>query len=368
MARVRVLTAIVAASLIATGTVLASTIVGTARDDVLRGTPNPDRLYGRAGNDKLLGFGANDVLFGGAGADRLVGGRGADNLVCGAGRDIAWADARDKVAKDCEIVKGLEPPSQPAPTAGTYCGSTSQGMPLCFDVAVGDTSAERVIGRMQLSVQADCEPIRQLERSFGVETAGAVVKSDGSFVAPAFVAGFASTLEGTFDPSLPSAVGSLSVRFTEEQDGIGYECDSGVVSWTASTPPPLVAAQLGTFCGSSDQGLALCFDVAGTFKTVTNLELLVRTECTPAATLGVSSTIPGMYAIRENGQFSFRRRGFGTTPDGGSFTVEHAMVGVFDAAGIAATGTLSAHLTYDAPDGTHYDCVSGDFTWSTHRQ
>jgi hypothetical protein len=55
------------------------------------------------------------------------------------------------------------------------------------------------------------------------------------------------------------------VQFTEEQDGIGYECDSGVVSWTASTPPPSVAAQPGTFCGFTDQGLALCFDVAGTF-------------------------------------------------------------------------------------------------------
>jgi hypothetical protein len=91
-------------------------------------------------------------------------------------------------------------------------------------------------------------------------------------------------------------------------------------------------------------------------RSVTNLKLIVRTECTPAAAVGVSSTIPAMYAIGANGQFSFRRRGFGTTPGGGSFTVEHAMVGAFDASGISATGTLSAPLTYDAPDRTHYDC------------
>jgi hypothetical protein len=103
-------------------------------------------------------------------------------------------------------------------------------------------------------------------------------------------------------------------------------------------------------------------------RSVTNLKLIVRTECTPAAAVGVSSTIPAMYAIGANGQFSFRRRGFGTTPGGGSFTVEHDMVGAFDASGISATGTLSAHLTYDAPDGTHYDCAYGDFTWSTQRQ
>ena len=245
-------------------------------------------------------------------------------------------------------------------------------MPLCFEVAVGETSAERVIGRIQLSVQADCEPRHQLERSFGVQTAGVVVKSDRTFVAPAIVAGFASTVEGKFDLSLPSATGSLSLRFTEEQDGIRYECDSGSVSWKASTPPPVVAAQRGTFCGSSDQGFELCFEVAGTFKTVTNLKLFVRVECTPAASLGVSSTIPTMYAIGDNGQFSFRHCGYGTSAGGGSFTVQHTMVGAFDASGASAKGTLSAQVSHDAPDGTHYDYDydydSGSFAWSVQRQ
>jgi len=369
VARTCILTVVVAGSLIATGAVAASTIVGTPRNDTLRGTPKADKLYGQAGNDRLFGLHGNDLLSGGTGADRLVGGGGVDHLVCGPGRDIASADASDTVAKDCEIVKGLDPPSQALPAAGTYCGSTSQGMPLCFEVAVGGTSAERVIGRIQLSVQADCEPIHQLERTFGVQTISAVVKSDRTFVAPALLPGlFASTLDGRFDPSLPSAAGSLSVRFAEEQDGIRYECDSGAVSWNARTPPPSVAAQLGTFCGFSDQGLALCFDVAGTFKTVTNLKLLVRTECTPTSTLGVSTTIPAMYAIRENGDFSFSRRGFGTTAGGGSFTVQHTMVGAFDASGTSATGTLSARISYDAPDGTHYDCDSASFAWSTRRQ
>jgi hypothetical protein len=375
VARIRILTVVVTGSLAAAAVLPAATIVGTARDDTLRGTPKADKLYGKAGNDKLLGLGGNDVLaggpgadrlFGGAGNDRLVGGLGADRLVCGRGRDVARADAGDTVAGDCETVTGLPPPRLPA-MPGEYCGSTSQGMPVCFEVAIGDSPAERRIPSMRLSVQATCDPAAQLDRTFEIRTL-ARVRSDGTFTAPAFVAVLESTFEGAFDPSGTSAAGSLSVRFTEVKDGVRHECDSGVVSWNARTPPPDPVAQPGTFCGLTDQGLELCFDVAGTPKTVTNLDLLVRTECHPEATFGVSSSIPTRYAIREDGAFAFRRRGAGTTAGGGSFEVEHAMDGSFDPSGTSATGTLSARVTYDAPDGTHYDCDSGTFGWTARRQ
>ena len=92
------------------GTVWAGTINGTAKSDVLRGGTRADKLFGRAGNDKLYGLAGNDVLNGGTGNDLLVGGPGADTLECGPGHDQAMADARDKVAKDCEVVKGLPKP------------------------------------------------------------------------------------------------------------------------------------------------------------------------------------------------------------------------------------------------------------------
>ena len=359
MVRIRILTFVAVGSLVAAGAVPASTIVGGARNDTLRGTPKADKLYGKAGNDRLFGFRGDDLLFGGAGADRLV---------CGPGRDIAWADAKDRVAKDCEIVKGLKRPPPPPPvTLGTYCGSTSQGMPLCFDVGSQDASDGRIIASTSLAVQADCEPNRQLDRSFTVYTFYVAVNSDRTFVARTVLAGYTSTFEGKFDQSGTSATGSLSVQFVEEQDGVRYECDSDVVSWSARTPPPDVSAQPGTFCGLTEQGLELCFDVAGTPKTVTNLKLLVRIECIPAATFAVSSAIPTMYAIREDGGVSFRRRG-SKTVEGGSFTVEQAMDGAFDASGTSATGTLSARVSYDAPEGTHYDCDSGSFAWSTQRR
>ena len=87
---------------------------GSARRDVLRGGPAADVLRGRGGNDVLDGRGGNDRLDGGAGADVLVGGPGSDVLTggagadvvrCGAGRDRVLADRRDRVARDCEVVR-----------------------------------------------------------------------------------------------------------------------------------------------------------------------------------------------------------------------------------------------------------------------
>jgi RTX calcium-binding nonapeptide repeat (4 copies) len=96
------------------GSAWAATINGTARGETLRGTTAADRIDGKGGHDKLIGAGGNDVLVGGPGNDILVGGAGADTLRCGPGRDTATRDKRDKVASDCEVVRGPAPDS-PAP-------------------------------------------------------------------------------------------------------------------------------------------------------------------------------------------------------------------------------------------------------------
>jgi Bacterial Ig domain/Cadherin domain/RTX calcium-binding nonapeptide repeat (4 copies)/Right handed beta helix region len=89
---------------------------GGSADDTFVGDGGPNRLYGRGGDDELKGGRGNDRLWGGAGVDRLDGrdnGRFEDALDCGPGRpDAAMADARDRVASDCENVR------QPQPGAG----------------------------------------------------------------------------------------------------------------------------------------------------------------------------------------------------------------------------------------------------------
>lgn len=94
------------APLVSVGVAWAGTISGTTRADILRGTPRSDTIYGKAGNDRLFGYGGRDVL---------VGGPGADLLACGPARDVAIADRKDKVRRDCEVVKGRARPAPPPP-------------------------------------------------------------------------------------------------------------------------------------------------------------------------------------------------------------------------------------------------------------
>lgn len=73
-----------------------------------------DTLNGGTGKDRVLGGAGNDLLSPGAGADTVFGGAGndivrardttVDVIDCGRGRDRVYADKRDKVAKNCEIV------------------------------------------------------------------------------------------------------------------------------------------------------------------------------------------------------------------------------------------------------------------------
>ena len=102
----------------------ADRIAGDSGDDVLTGNGERDRLFGGAGNDRLSGGADIDRLYGGAGNDRLSGGAGTnvlhggngrdtiiavngtfDRINCGKGRDTARVDARDRVARNCEVVK-----------------------------------------------------------------------------------------------------------------------------------------------------------------------------------------------------------------------------------------------------------------------
>jgi hypothetical protein len=114
--RPRFLGVLVAISLLAfAGTIWAAVLPGGPGNDVLRGTSGADKLYGKGGKDKLLGRAGNDLLVGGPGNDVLTGGRGTDRLMCGPGRDTANSDRSDRVAKDCESVKGIPKPPPPPP-------------------------------------------------------------------------------------------------------------------------------------------------------------------------------------------------------------------------------------------------------------
>jgi hypothetical protein len=215
----------------------AASISGTAKNDVLRGTAGADRIYGKAGNDKLYGLGGNDYLNGGPGNDVLAGGPGADTIVCGAGRDTVNADSSDKVAKDCEVVRGLKPIAKPANVVpGLYCGFTNQGRSICFSV----TPDRRAFAKARFGARADCHPDFTWDGT--IDFPGTTpLAPDGSFTytvdhmtPDSKIDGLiGSYVRGKID-SAGNAQGQMhmtGISFTDS--GTSYSCETADTTWTA---------------------------------------------------------------------------------------------------------------------------------------
>jgi pimeloyl-ACP methyl ester carboxylesterase len=183
--RRRSLGVLVAFSVLASaGTIWAAVTPGGPGNDVLRGTSGADKLYGKGGNDRLLGRAGNDLLVGGPGNDILTGGRGADRLKCGRGRDRANADRRDRVAKDCEVLKGITkrpppPPVAPPPARpgrkidvggyGLYLECSGSGSPtVILEAGLGAPSA--TLDRAGIPIPGLAEGWRAVRAALASET------------------------------------------------------------------------------------------------------------------------------------------------------------------------------------------------------
>jgi hypothetical protein len=82
-------------------------INGTPGPDDLRGTALRDLIDGRGGADEIVGGGGNDRISGGPGDDTISSkDRYRDTIRCGSGVDSVVADYRDRIARDCERVRG----------------------------------------------------------------------------------------------------------------------------------------------------------------------------------------------------------------------------------------------------------------------
>jgi RTX calcium-binding nonapeptide repeat (4 copies) len=253
--RIWVVPTLAGAALLLAATVSAATITGTAGHDTLRGTAKGDKLSGKAGNDKLYGAAGNDMLTGGVGNDLLVGGPGADALSCGAGRDTARADARDKVAKDCEVVTGAPAPTPPAPpppppppvaspvTAGTYQGQTHNGNFVFLTVLPNRTFT----GLRVNDLPAECNGGLRLTggEDFGDSTF--TIGDDGSFEAAGNWDGSSvqgdvewthwdGRIAGRFETAT-SVSGTIVMNYGLKYQGTAYQCSSGEIRWTAALRP-----------------------------------------------------------------------------------------------------------------------------------
>jgi hypothetical protein len=88
-------------------------IWGGSGNDWIRAGLGNDFVTGNRGNDDIVAMEGGDIvragdgddrLGGGDGSDRLRGDAGADFILCGTRHDVAMADWRDRIYRDCESV------------------------------------------------------------------------------------------------------------------------------------------------------------------------------------------------------------------------------------------------------------------------
>jgi hypothetical protein len=207
----------------------AKRIVGTARSDVLRGTAGPDAIYGRAGNDRLYGRSGNDRLYGGPGADRFF---------CGRGRDTVHADARDTIARDCEVVKRVRPPKPPPPPPpppplvppGHYVAPTNQSRNVTFDVDADGMT----IAHLRMEYNAQCDPPGTISGAVATYSGTVTIAPQRTFSLSSSTSDGSLTIkiQGSF-----AADGSVSGTFDAHTVQTGpnaqkFVCDSGTVEFS----------------------------------------------------------------------------------------------------------------------------------------
>lgn len=128
-------------------------------------------------------------------------------------------------------------------------------------------------------------------------------------------------------------------------------------------PPAGPKAKPGHYCGFTNQGKSICFDVSSDSTSVSNFATTSDVNCeTAEGTFGLS--FGDSTPIQSDQTFSFTYNGaLGSgDPRLTNVTTNYSVSGKFDTAG-NATGTLNLNqLSFDY-DGTHYNCAAAGYAW-----
>jgi len=130
-------------------------------------------------------------------------------------------------------------------------------------------------------------------------------------------------------------------------------------------PPPAPLARGGHYCGFTNQGKSICFDVTPDGSSVANFDTTSDLDCGDVVLVGLELSFSGSVAIKPDHTFSFAYKGpIGTSADSHfrNMTATYVATGKLDTVG-NGTGTLSVpQLSFDY-DGTHYDCAAASYGW-----
>lgn len=125
-------------------------------------------------------------------------------------------------------------------------------------------------------------------------------------------------------------------------------------------PPPPPPWQVGRYCGYTNNGGSICFDVTANPSQFTNAQYSAsfdRSDCSPPATGSVTYTTSGSAAINADGTFDF------AIASGDQAGTE--ITGTVDTQG-GASGNLHLHSMLDS-NGSGYTCTL-NANWSAKKQ
>jgi hypothetical protein len=323
------------------GSAFAANVVGTAKNDTLRGTAKADRLLGRGGNDKLFGLGGGDVLNGGPGNDVLVGGPGADKLACGPGRDTAMADALDKVAADCEAIKGLPKPELSVADASMREGNAGV-QPMSFSVTLDKASPLPVT--VSLATANGTAAGGSDYKAF----AGQLVFAPGEKSKKVMIAIAGDTefeADETFTLGLSNPVNAT----------LGAARATGTILNEDVQEP-----KAGRYSGSSAQGKSVAFDVDAEVTGLTAVSAFADLTCqeAPIVLRNFPIDLEGFAELSADWRFTIAV----SDTDSDGDTISIAFNGVLGVSG-PASGMLRVDIMVNTSAGPVH-CSSGDVSWT----
>jgi Ca2+-binding RTX toxin-like protein len=129
--------------------------------------------------------------------------------------------------------------------------------------------------------------------------------------------------------------------------------------------PPAPLARSGHYCGFTNQGKSICFDVTPDGSSVADFVTTSDLDCGNVVLRGLELSFSGSAPIKSDLTFSFTYDGpITTSPDDPlrNMTATYVAGGKVDTSG-NATGTLTVpKLAFDY-QGTHYNCAAASYAW-----
>ena len=169
--------------------------------------------------------------------------------------------------------------------------------------------------------------------------------------------------------------GGADTASADATDTVGSDCEvvKGLPAPApppAPTPPPAPPpppaappAKAGHYCGFTNQGKSICFDVIG--GSAANFETTSDLDCGIGILEDIGLSFSGAAPIQSDLSFSFSYTGpLGTGSDSqiSNVSTSYSVSGKLDTVG-NATGTLSvSRFSFDY-QGSHYDCAAAGYGW-----